>query len=134
MADQDVAEVKGTNGLVRPEQEEELIKLNGDITESEIESVTKRKPKKVSRQNSKENVATTFVNGPRSWKNSRRSRKGYGRGLPKKGGAGGETFRLYVMLRDGHGYVGKFTNNYKSEFTPFYRLYMTYDKSIFYKN
>lgn len=26
----------------------------------------------------------------RSWKNSRRSRNGYGRGLPKKGGAGGK--------------------------------------------
>lgn len=45
-----------------------------------------RKHKKVSRQNSKENVSTpNFVHGPRSWKNSRRSRNGYGRGLPKKG-------------------------------------------------
>lgn len=51
----------------------------------------KRRSKKVGRQNSKENVvATSFVHGPRSWKNSRRSRNGYGRGLPKKGGAGGK--------------------------------------------
>ncbi|XP_018323320.1 programmed cell death protein 4 [Agrilus planipennis] len=59
-------------------------KSSGDV-------LTKRKPKKVSRQNSKENVAVTnFVHGPRSWKNSRRSRNGFGRGLPKKGGAGGK--------------------------------------------
>ncbi|KAJ8952946.1 hypothetical protein NQ318_006563 [Aromia moschata] len=50
-----------------------------------------RRPKKVHRQNSKESVvASGFVHGPRSWKNSRRSRNGYGRGLPKKGGAGGK--------------------------------------------
>lgn len=55
------------------------------------ENLIKRKPKKVSRQNSKENVvASDFLHGPRSWKNSRRSRNGYGRGLPKKGGAGGK--------------------------------------------
>lgn len=55
---------------------------------------SKRKPKRVHRQNSKENVGAVaaggFVHGPRSWKNSRRSRNGYGRGLPKKGGAGGK--------------------------------------------
>lgn len=53
---------------------------------------TKRKSKKIQRQLSKENVvvATGFIQGARSWKNSRRSRNGYGRGLPKKGGAGGK--------------------------------------------
>lgn len=56
----------------------------GDVT-------TKRKSKKLNRQNSKENsMAGGFIHGPRSWKNSRRSRNGYGRGLPKKGGAGGK--------------------------------------------
>lgn len=55
------------------------------------ETSQKRRTKKVGRQNSKENVvASGFVHGPRSWKNSRRSRNGYGRGLPKKGGAGGK--------------------------------------------
>ncbi|KAJ8920423.1 hypothetical protein NQ315_005289 [Exocentrus adspersus] len=55
------------------------------------DNLMKRKPKKVHRQNSKESVvASGFVHGPRSWKNSRRSRNGYGRGLPKKGGAGGK--------------------------------------------
>lgn len=51
----------------------------------------RRRPKKLNRQNSKENtMAGGFIHGPRSWKNSRRSRNGYGRGLPKKGGAGGK--------------------------------------------
>ncbi|GJQ69194.1 hypothetical protein Trydic_g6345 [Trypoxylus dichotomus] len=55
------------------------------------EATSKKKQKKVSRQSSRENVvASTFFSGPRSWKNSRRSRNGYGRGLPKKGGAGGK--------------------------------------------
>ncbi|XP_017776222.1 PREDICTED: programmed cell death protein 4 [Nicrophorus vespilloides] len=55
-------------------------------------SACKRKSKKISRQNSKENVVATtgFVHGPRSWKNSRRSRNGFGRGLPKKRGGGGK--------------------------------------------
>ncbi|ENN72393.1 programmed cell death protein 4 [Dendroctonus ponderosae] len=57
-----------------------------------VEVATRRKSKKVHRQNSKENNANTlsFIHKPRSWKNSRRSRNGYGRGLPKKGGAGGK--------------------------------------------
>ncbi|KAF7286775.1 programmed cell death 4 [Rhynchophorus ferrugineus] len=57
-----------------------------------IEVATRRKPKKVHRQNSKESGVNvgSFVHKPRSWKNSRRSRNGYGRGLPKKGGAGGK--------------------------------------------
>lgn len=55
------------------------------------DNLTKRKQKKISRQNSKENVVNhNFIHGPRSWKNSRRSRNGFGRGLPKKGGAGGK--------------------------------------------
>lgn len=50
------------------------------------EASGKRKHKKINRQNSKENVVNTnFIHGPRSWKNSRRSRNGFGRGLPKKG-------------------------------------------------
>ncbi|XP_030748820.1 programmed cell death protein 4 [Sitophilus oryzae] len=57
-----------------------------------IEVATRRKPKKVHRQNSKEGAINVgnFIHKPRSWKNSRRSRNGYGRGLPKKGGAGGK--------------------------------------------
>lgn len=55
------------------------------------DNLSKRKLKKISRQNSKENVSNhPFIHGPRSWKNSRKSRNGFGRGLPKKGGAGGK--------------------------------------------
>jgi programmed cell death protein 4 len=54
-------------------------------------NIKQRRAKKVHRQLSKDNVvASGFIHGPRSWKNSRRSRNGYGRGLPKKGGAGGK--------------------------------------------
>ncbi|XP_068625781.1 programmed cell death protein 4 [Battus philenor] len=51
----------------------------------------KRKNKKYGRSNSKEAVgAVTPLPKYRSWKNSRRPRNGHGRGLPKKGGAGGK--------------------------------------------
>lgn len=66
----------------------------------------KRRAKRIAvRQNSREAlpngtgpVASAVVNGittayfapQRRWKNSRRSRNGHGRGLPKKGGAGGK--------------------------------------------
>lgn len=68
---------------------------NGDEAKQEVVAggvaVGGRKGKKLNRQNSKENsMAGGFIHGPRSWKNSRRSRNGYGRGLPKKGGAGGK--------------------------------------------
>lgn len=51
--------------------------------------------KKVVRQNSREvlpnvNALNIFIAPQRRWKNSRRSRNGYGRGLPKKGGGGGK--------------------------------------------
>lgn len=63
---------------------EPAVAAGGDVS-------TRRKQKKLNRQNSKENsMAGGFIHGPRSWKNSRRSRNGYGRGLPKKGGAGGK--------------------------------------------
>lgn len=47
----------------------------------------RRKNKKYMRTNSKDGVSTTATPIPkyRSWKNSRRSRNGHGRGLPKKG-------------------------------------------------
>lgn len=53
----------------------------------------KRKAKKLSRRNSKEGTlgvagAPNFIAPHRRWKNSRRSRDGYGRGLPKKEGGG----------------------------------------------
>lgn len=56
----------------------------------------RRGSKKIVRQNSREALAhvngvlTNFIAPQRRWKNSRRSRNGYGRGLPKKGGGGGK--------------------------------------------
>lgn len=56
----------------------------------------RRGSKKIVRQNSREALAhvngglNSFIAPQRRWKNSRRSRNGYGRGLPKKGGGGGK--------------------------------------------
>lgn len=58
----------------------------------------KKRLKKIIHQKSGEGVQNRHVNGSwnnfiapqRRWKNSRRSRSGYGRGLPKKNGGGGK--------------------------------------------
>ena len=72
-------------------EEKEVQQQNGEIS-TNVEASSKRKPRKLNRQHSKDNPAVHagFIHGPRSWKNSRRSRNGHGRGLPKKGGAGGK--------------------------------------------
>ncbi|CAG9772476.1 unnamed protein product [Ceutorhynchus assimilis] len=72
--------------------EREMAAAKENSTSANVEVATRRKPKKVHRQNSKEGNTNSggFVHKARSWKNSRRSRNGYGRGLPKKGGAGGK--------------------------------------------
>jgi programmed cell death protein 4 len=52
------------------------------------ENRLKKKAKRITRHLSKEGPVPggpAFVNSPRSWKNNRRPRNGYGRGLPKKG-------------------------------------------------
>ncbi|CAH2101268.1 unnamed protein product [Euphydryas editha] len=63
----------------------------GDAATSHTEKL-RRKHKKYARSNSKEGPSpvTTPLPKYRSWKNSRRPRNGHGRGLPKKGGAGGK--------------------------------------------
>ncbi|KAL4714732.1 hypothetical protein ACJJTC_002591 [Scirpophaga incertulas] len=63
----------------------------GDAESSHSDRL-RRKNKKYARSNSKEEGVTTVTPLPkyRSWKNSRRPRNGHGRGLPKKGGAGGK--------------------------------------------
>ncbi|XP_045781500.1 programmed cell death protein 4 [Maniola jurtina] len=63
----------------------------GDSAASQPEKL-RRKGKKYARSNSKEAAAPVTAPLPkyRSWKNSRRPRNGHGRGLPKKGGAGGK--------------------------------------------
>lgn len=57
----------------------------------------KKRSKKIARQNSRENQPNHvngslngFVPPQRRWKNSRRSRNGNGRGMPKKNGGGGK--------------------------------------------
>nr|CAH7767914.1 unnamed protein product [Callosobruchus chinensis] len=82
------------NSVIAQAVDEELgvdtgVKENATLVDNAIRR--SKYKSKVQRQNSKDNVvASNFVHGPRSWKNSRRSRNGYGRGLPKKGGAGGK--------------------------------------------
>ncbi|XP_049883386.1 programmed cell death protein 4 [Pectinophora gossypiella] len=62
----------------------------GDAATSHSERI-RRKHKKYVRTNSKDGVSTpTPLPKYRNWKNSRRPRNGHGRGLPKKGGAGGK--------------------------------------------
>lgn len=71
----------------------------------EINDRLKKKGKRFARQNSREGFinipnghashqagvgSLNFIAPHRRWKNSRRSRNGHGRGLPKKGGAGGK--------------------------------------------
>uniref|UniRef100_A0A182QIS6 Programmed cell death protein 4 n=1 Tax=Anopheles farauti TaxID=69004 RepID=A0A182QIS6_9DIPT len=60
-----------------------------------LDDKLKKRVRKLSRSNSKDGVlgvagTPNFVAPHRKWKNSRRSRNGFGRGLPKKGGAGGK--------------------------------------------
>ncbi|XP_061725475.1 programmed cell death protein 4 [Cydia pomonella] len=65
----------------------------GDAATSHSERLKRRhRNKKLARTNSKEGGVSTPTPLPRyrSWKNSRRPRNGHGRGLPKKGGAGGK--------------------------------------------
>lgn len=52
-----------------------------------VDQRLKRKAKRLVRHLSKEGVANGVhvIQTPRNWKNTRRPRNGYGRGLPKKG-------------------------------------------------
>ncbi|XP_050359597.1 programmed cell death protein 4 [Nymphalis io] len=73
------------------ENEKQVVEGAGDAVVSHTEKL-RRKHKKYARSNSKEGPSpvTTPLPKYRSWKNSRRPRNGHGRGLPKKGGAGGK--------------------------------------------
>lgn len=75
-------------------------------TESSTERIKRRAKRAAQRQNSREGITngvsgvgpvlvganglTNYFAPQRRWKNSRRSRNSHGRGLPKKGGAGGK--------------------------------------------
>lgn len=86
-----------------PKSENEVIvngTANGDnaMKKPSPPSEGKKRLKKILRQNSREGQPNHHVNGSlngfiapqRRWKNSRRSRSGHGRGLPKKNGGGGK--------------------------------------------
>lgn len=81
---------------------EEITKKPLAVGSSDSSDRIKRKAKRLSKHGNGSSSGITGVNGlsgivaphfvapHRRWKNSRRSRNGYGRGLPKKGGAGGK--------------------------------------------
>ncbi|XP_055910089.1 programmed cell death protein 4 [Eupeodes corollae] len=89
-------ELNGTNGVA--DESGQSSSVNGikkPLPVDNHENRIKRKAKRLIKQNSREGVITTngvagYVVPQRRWKNSRRSRNGHGRGLPKKGGAGGK--------------------------------------------
>lgn len=73
-----------------------LDEIKKPLPPSEFSDRIKRKAKRLIKQNSRDgnivhmNGVSNYVVPQRRWKNSRRSRNGHGRGLPKKGGAGGK--------------------------------------------
>lgn len=83
---------KNNNGLVANGM------ANGDgvMKKPSPPSEGKKRSKKIIRQNSRENQPNVngslngFIAPQRRWKNSRRSRNGSGRGMPKKNGGGGK--------------------------------------------
>lgn len=86
---------KGQNGIMKKPH---------SVSESHDLRVKRKAKRLIQRQNSRgesngavgglpiaiNGSAKDYVVPQRRWKNSRRSRSGYGRGLPKKGGAGGK--------------------------------------------
>lgn len=82
--DNDILESPATVGA-----RSELSKSAENLT---VDQRIKKKAKRLTRHLSKEGVpnGVHVIQTPRNWKNTRRPRNGYGRGLPKKGGAGGK--------------------------------------------
>lgn len=90
-------ELNGTNGVA--DESGQSSSVNGikkPLPVDNHENRIKRKAKRLIKQNSREGAINSngmngyYVVPQRRWKNSRRSRNGHGRGLPKKGGAGGK--------------------------------------------
>lgn len=88
----------GDNLIDLENQLDDGIKVPANPTVDSADRI-KRKAKRIVRHNSREAVvnggsspssSSLYVAPQRRWKNSRRSRNGHGRGLPKKGGAGGK--------------------------------------------
>lgn len=87
-------ELNGTNG-VESGHSSSVNGIKKPLPVDNHENRIKRKAKRLIKQNSREGAINTngvagYVVPQRRWKNSRRSRNGHGRGLPKKGGAGGK--------------------------------------------
>ncbi|XP_022127364.1 programmed cell death protein 4 [Pieris rapae] len=83
--------VSDTENVVMEENEKPVVEQGAGDAAASISGRVRRRHKKLARTNSKEgsNVSAPLPKY-RSWKNSRRPRNGHGRGLPKKGGAGGK--------------------------------------------
>lgn len=85
-------ELNGTIGS--PSSSKDGIKK--PLPPNETSDRIKKRAKRLIKQNSRDggvthiNGVTSYIVPQRRWKNSRRSRNGHGRGLPKKGGAGGK--------------------------------------------
>nr|XP_013099491.1 unnamed protein product [Stomoxys calcitrans] len=87
-----------------PKAQNGLMKKPANVGDSHDLRIKKKAKRLIQRQNSRgesngavgglpaaiNGSAKDYVVPQRRWKNSRRSRSGYGRGLPKKGGAGGK--------------------------------------------
>lgn len=100
--------LNGSVGEVKDIADDALInwKTPDHPTESSTDRLKRRAKRAAQRQNSRENIVNgagiasvgpigsnglvNYFAPQRRWKNSRRSRNGHGRGLPKKGGAGGK--------------------------------------------
>lgn len=87
----------GDNLIDLENQLNDGIKVPTNPTDESQSARVLRKAKRIVRRNSREAVvnggsspSSLYVAPQRRWKNSRRSRNGHGRGLPKKGGAGGK--------------------------------------------
>ncbi|KAL0269828.1 UNVERIFIED_CONTAM: hypothetical protein PYX00_007434 [Menopon gallinae] len=75
------------NGVDVEKGEENCVSLSGNMNGVDVR--IKKKAKRLMKQFSKDSITNgmgaSVIVPPRSWKNTRRPRNGYGRGLPKKG-------------------------------------------------
>ncbi|KAI8128357.1 Programmed cell death protein 4 [Lucilia cuprina] len=76
-------ELNGSSGS--PRSQNGLMKKPHSVADGHDGRIKRKAKRLIQRQNSRD-----YIVPHRRWKNSRRSRTAYGRGLPKKGGAGGK--------------------------------------------
>lgn len=97
---ENVPDIYNGEAHIADHRHQEMVDEDGIKRPQAVGDASKRKVKRLVKHGSRErDVAPiggmglptpTFVAPTRRWKNSRRSRNGHGRGLPKKGGAGGK--------------------------------------------